>query len=174
MAENDFRIGIPGGTATTFATTPVASLNITKRVGKGPPPRGPLNIIQPGQTSINGVDILNGQAYAPKFLWTVTCLITSTQSRQLTRLFNWQQSQFRAKNDGRLRLIDETRYIDDYERQVNGRTLLAQFDEADNAAQKYGYGVFYVNVLLDAEFLEPSGRLLGDDTDQATFSLREV
>jgi hypothetical protein len=174
MAENDFRIGIPGGTATTLATTPITALNITKTPQKGPPPRSPISFIQPGEPSINGVDILTGPSVLPKFLWTINCLLTSTQSRQLTRLFNWQQSTYGAQNDGRLRLIDETRFIDDYERQVHSRTLLAQFDEADNAAQKYGYGVFYVMLILDSDFLQASGRLLGDDTDQLTFSIREV
>ena len=175
MAENDFRIGIPGAGASDFATTPVAALNITKTPQKGPPPRGPINIIQAGDTpSLNGIDILTGPSVAPKFLWTPTALLTSTQARQLTRLFGWQQSQFRNQADGKLRLIDETRFIDDYERQVHGRTLLAQFDEADNAAQKYGYGVFNVVILLDPEFLQPSGALLGDDTDTITFTLREV
>lgn len=174
MAENDFRIGIPGGTATTLATTPIAALNITKTLQKGPPSRGPINIIQPDQPSINGVDILSGSSAAPKLLWTVNCLLTSTQARQLTRLFNWQQSTYRAHNDGRLRLIDETRYIDDYERQAHNRVLLAQLDEADNAAQKYGFGVFYVMLLLDTEFMQAAGALLGEDTDDLTFSVREV
>ncbi|MEM9945395.1 MAG: hypothetical protein AAF810_04955 [Cyanobacteria bacterium P01_D01_bin.36] len=179
MAENELRIGIVGAGASDFASTPVASLTVTKTQRPGPPARSYIRYARPvDEPSINGVDTFTGPSVGPKFLWTVSCLLTVTEARQLTRLFGYQNNRVSGidepKNTPNLRLIDETRYINDYERQQHGRTLLAELNEADNAAQKYGYGVFNVALLLDDDFLEAFGTLSGSKTDNATFQIREI
>ncbi|MEM9116952.1 MAG: hypothetical protein AAGD09_03610 [Cyanobacteria bacterium P01_F01_bin.56] len=178
MAEHDLRIGIKGTGASDFAASPVGALTITRSIRRGPPGRAYIGSAQISSTSINGVSIFNGPSHADKFLWTITCLLTVTQARQLTRLKDYADHRIKGigqtKAGPNLRFIDETRYINDYERQQHGRSLLTQFDEADNAAQKYGYGVFDVHLILSDDFLEPFNKALGEDTDQLTFSVREV
>lgn len=173
MAQGELTIGIPGAGASDFASSPITSLTITQTPQKGPPTRGKPPAVSVRSESINGTSAIGGRASAAKFIWTINCILSFDDARKLTTLADWQSDQYQNSNDGVLRLIDETKYINNFERQVWGRSLLAQIDESWNSAYKYGYGVFGVLLQLPEDFEAYFGNITTGESS-LTFTIVEV
>ena len=152
MALGEITIGIPDGTASGFATTPVSSLTIKSRMTNRTKPRGKRPSVRLLNTSMNGTSQIGGESYAARFLWTINCVLSDEDAFHLNKLANWQADTYQNQSDGKLRLIDETKLIDEYERAVNGRALLTNLTDPDNGTFIRGYGIFNVLLQIPEDF----------------------
>lgn len=175
MAAGDLTIGIPGGGASNFATTPIPSLAIDRfPPDAGIPIRGELGYAALSGRSTNGIPQIIGVTHTPKYLWTITAMLTDAQSRQLGALAKWQDATYKSGSDGKLRLIDEITYLDS-EASPHSRTLLSSLQESWNSGYVYGFGVFDVLIQLPQDWKTAIG-VWGDGSEarSVTFSLVEL
>jgi hypothetical protein len=101
-------------------------------------------------------------------------MATDVEARQLGALARWQDGQFKAKQDGTLRLIDETEYLDD-EPTPHSRTLLSALVTPWNSGYRYGYGVFPVKLQLPENWRTQMGRYSsGSQARLVTFICEEL
>jgi len=175
MSIGELNLGIPGGSASNFATTPYPSITINRWTSDGrAPSRQRLNYAALAGRSIAGTSQIVGPIHLTRFQWSVFTVLTLAEMRLLVNLADWQDDQYKDQNDGKLRLIDEIQYLSNIERSQNGRTLLAELDETYDSSVKYGFGVFNVKLQLSEDFNAELG-LLGDDVAHVcTFQIIEV
>ncbi|MBE7384362.1 MAG: hypothetical protein F6J95_023485 [Leptolyngbya sp. SIO1E4] len=176
MAEGDLTIGIPGGGASDFAATPVPALtlNLWTR-DAGAPMRSELGYAELLGRSNRGTPQISGPAYGITFSWPVAAMLTLDEALQLGALAKWQDSQYKAQNNGALRLVDEIEYLDP-EPSPHSRSLLAALNPSWNAGYEYGYGVFTVKLQLPQDWKQNIGRWTdsGELARLATFAITEV
>ena len=133
-----------------------------------------LNFVSLSGRSAAGTPQIGGPSYNPTFIWPITCLLTESEARQLGALALWQNREYQAGNDGALRLIDETEYLDS-EPSPHSRTLLTTLTESWNASYEYGYGVFKVKLALPQDWRSQVGVWSdGSGARLLTFVIEEV
>lgn len=176
MATGDLRLGIPSTSHFSSFTTsglPAVTLN---RAAAGAPMavRSELGYAELSGRSNRGTAQISGPAYKPTYTWAVAALVTLDEALQLGSLAKWQDSQFKAKLDGVLRLIDETELLDP-EPNPHSRVLLSVLTPTWASGYRYGYGVFPVKLQLPQEWKQQVGRWsTGDEARLVTFSLIEI
>ena len=169
MTQGRLTLGIADTGASDFVSTPIPSLEIFRWTSAGAPQRGRQGWKSLDGRSINATSKINGPSYAPFFLWTITTVLTLSEMRQLSNLASWQNDRYNGQ-DGKLRLIDEIQYIDNFDRQANGRALLSELSESWNTDYKYGHGVFNVKLQIPETFNTELGRLESDSSIVHTVS----
>ena len=170
MTQGRLTLGIADSGASDFVSSPIPSLEIFRWTSAGAPQRGRQAWASIAQTSVNGTTQIIGPSYSPRFLWPITTVMTLAEMRQLSNLASYQDDQYKQGNDGKLRLIDETAYIDNFDRQANGRSLLSELSESWNTDYKYGHGVFNVKLQIPETFNTELGRLESDSSIVHTVS----
>lgn len=142
MAAGQITIGIAGASPTTFATSPIPALALTKVPGGDAlSNRIEIGLLTPIERSTRGNLVIGGRVAAVKYAWTFSAILTEAEAMHLGALVQWQKDN---PTTG-LRLIDEVQYLDPVDSQP--RTLLTTLNPSWNAGYEYGYGVF--TVLLD-------------------------
>jgi len=147
------QIGIAGGTSTTFATSPIPSVALTRVPGDAIlSTRNVINTATVAGRSNYGTLAVSGGDYKFKYAWEITAVITEAQNLVLNALIQWQKD-----NPGTgLRLIDEVEYLEPAPTQ--SRTMLTTLHPSWNAGYVYGYGVFNVLLTLGDGWRERFGR----------------
>jgi hypothetical protein len=153
MAEGQIRIGIAGGTATTFSTSPVPAITLSRvQSGQLLSDRSEISPLTIVGRSNYGTLAVGGPAYSTKYQWALNAVITDADSLVLGGLLEWQ----RANPDEGLRLIDEVQPLDPVDSQP--RTLLSTIAPSWNAGYEYGFGVFSVLLLVEPNWRQRFGR----------------
>jgi hypothetical protein len=175
LAVGTLTLGIPGSSATTFATEPIPSLALFRASADGPlAVRSELGYAVVAGRSVWGTAQILGPTHKPKYVWSVAAMMTEGEARQLGSLAKWQSANYRAKIEGALRLIDETELLDD-EPNPHSRTLLSSLVTPWNSGYRYGYGVFSVAVQLPEDWRSQVGRWAsGSSARLCTFNLVEL
>ena len=158
MADGDIIIGIPGSGASDFATTPIPSLTLnTWPANAGLPTRSTLGYAELSERSNRGTPVVTGPAYDVTYSWAIAAMLTLDEALQLGALALWQDRQYKAQNDGALRLIDQIEFLD-AEPSPHSRTLLQALNPSWNAGYQYGYGVFSIKLQLPPDWRQNIGR----------------
>jgi hypothetical protein len=151
MAQGQITIGIAGNSTSNFATSPVPSLVLSKTAGILST-RNQINPLTIAGRSAYGTLAVDGSAYAPKYGWELSAVVTEDQLLTLEALLQWQKDN---PTNG-LRLIDEVDYLAPVATQ--SRTLLTTLNPTWNGSYVYGYGVFRVILTVGDEWRERFGR----------------
>jgi len=175
MALGQLTLGIPGNTATNFATTPLPAVALFRSSPEAPlASRSALGFAEVSGRSNRGTPLVAGPAYAPAYAWAVATMLSLTEALQLEALAGWQDRAYKAKTDGALRLIDETEVLGP-EPDPHSRTLLEPLTPLWADTYRYGYGVFAVKLQLPEDWKQQQGVWAsGDEVRFCTFSLIEV
>jgi hypothetical protein len=184
MALGQLTLGIPGATATTFATTPIPAVVLFRSPAGSPlASRSPLGYAEVAGRSNRGTAQVSGAQTIVTYVWAVATMMTKAEAQRLTKLANWQDWGYKgitntgapaAKQDRPMRLIDETEELDG-EPSPHSRTLLTPLTDPDNAAWVYGYGVFSVKIQLPEDWRQQIGVWAsGAEARLCTFSLVEL
>ena len=175
MAAGQLTLGIPGNSTTNFATTPLPSLVLYRSPADSPlATRSPLGYAEVTARSNRGTPQVSGPAYAPTYAWAVAALLTLTEALQLEALSTWQDRAYKAKTDGKLRLIDEVEMLGP-EPDPHSHTLLSTITPAWASTYRYGYGVFAIKLQLPEDWKQQVGTWTGGvEARLCTFSLVEL
>lgn len=174
MAVGELTLGLPGATATTFATTPIPALTLRRGSGDSVSTRSEVGFSALAGRSNWGTPQVSGPAYSTKYQWAVATMLTESQARQLGALAKWQDAAYKARTDGALRLIDEVELLDD-EPNPHSRTLLSALTTTWNSGYRYGYGVFPVLLQLPPDWRQQVGRwATGEGARLCTFAVSEL
>lgn len=137
-------IGLPGASATTFASSPIPSLEILKfPSGEILANRFSIGTVTAPRRSNYGTPALNAPAYTTKYGWQINCILTEAEWLRLSALIEYSTAEYKAGNDGKLRLVDETQFLPP-EDSPHTKNLLSDITWPDNAGYVYGYGAFDV------------------------------
>ncbi|MEM6435703.1 MAG: hypothetical protein AAF773_17905 [Cyanobacteria bacterium P01_D01_bin.115] len=157
MAEGELTIGIPGSGSTDFATTPIPALTLNAwPAGGGVPTRNEIGYAELSARSNRGTPAISGPSYDVTYSWPIAAMVTLDEALQLGALAKWQDQQYKAQNDGALRLIDELEPVDP-QPSPHSRTLLSTLNPSWNAGFEYGYGVFAVKLQLPTDWRQIVG-----------------
>jgi hypothetical protein len=169
MAAGEIRIGIPGNSTTNFNAASLAVLTLY-RGGEGVSfsQRAAIGYDTTGTPTNWGTTPIIGPAYAPKFLWTLTPWLTTSEAQHLEALAIYQKSTQNA-----LRLIDEVDQVV-IDPAYNNRTLLSQTTPSWGAAYRVGYGVFSVQLQLEDAWSEYIGQWAEDDAGAKAATITAV
>lgn len=175
MAVGQLTLGIPGATATTFATSPLPAVTLFRSPAGAPlASRSPLGYAELTGRSNRRTPQISGPAYAPTYAWAVATMLTLDEALQLEALATWQDRSYKAKADGALRLIDELEPLGP-EPDPHSRTLLSPITPTWASSYRYGYGVFAAKLQLTEDWKQQVGVWAsGAEARLCTFSLVEL
>ena len=169
------RIGIPGPTFSSFTTTVLPSVTLDRSAAGSPlAVRSELGYAEVTGRSLWGTAVISGPAYSPTYSWAVAAMVTLDQALQIGALAKWQDAAYKNQQDGALRLIDETEFLDP-EPNPHSRVLLQILTPAWASGYRFGYGIFPVKLQIPEDWKAQVGRWsTGEDARLITFSLIEV
>ena len=151
MAQGQITIGIAGNSPTNFTTAAIPSLVLAKTAGILSD-RTQINPLAIAGRSSYGTLAVDGSAFAPRYGWELSAVVTEDEALILESLLQWQK----VNPTSGLRLIDEVEYLAPAPTQ--SRTLLATLNPSWNASYVYGYGVFQVILTMGDDWKERFGR----------------
>jgi len=175
MALGDLRLGIPGPTFSSFTTTALPAVTLNRSPAGSPLAlRSELGYAELSGRSNRGTAQIAGPAYPITYAWAVASLVTLDEAMQLGALAKWQDARYKARQDGALRLIDETELLDP-EPNPHSRTLLSILTPSWAPTYRTGYGIFAAKLQLPADWKTQVGRwATGEEARLVTFSLLEI
>lgn len=137
--------------------------------------RSMLNLISVGGYSQYGTPEIQGALTDPRYTWQISAHLTENEALQLDALAKWQDSQYKAKLDGKLQLTDQMEYLPP-EASPHSRTLLSALNPSWNAGYEYGYGVFDVAIAIPEQHRTHAGVIVGttDQVKLVQFGMVEV
>ena len=169
MAAGEIRIGIAGNNTTNFNTASLAVLTLYRgEEGISFSQRAAIGYDTTGTPTNWGTTPIIGPAYAPKFLWTLTPWLTTSEAQHLEALAIYQKSTQNA-----LRLIDEVDQVV-IDPAYNNRTLLSQATPSWGPGYRVGYGVFSVQLQLEDAWSEYIGQWAEDDAGARAATITAV
>jgi hypothetical protein len=178
VAVGQITIGIPGNSSTNFANSPVTQLVLKLSApGTELAPRPRIGRAISNGYSNRGTAIIGGPAYNPKYQWAITSMVTQDQYLHLAALAFYQQDKISKKetqSQWRLRLIDETEYVEP-EHNPHSRVLLQSITPSWAPSYRYGYGVFDVKLEIPEDFVAKAGKWAsGSECRLVTFGAVEL
>lgn len=184
MAEGELRLGIPGGTFSSFTTTTLPTVTLNRSPAGTPLAlRSELGYAELSSRSNRGSAQITGPAYPITYVWAVAAMVTKTEARRIGKLAKWQDWGYKGitnagvpatRVERPLRLIDETEELDG-EPSPHSRTLLSILPDPDAEGWVYGFGIFNVKLQLPQDWRQQVGRWsTGEDARLVTFSLLEI
>jgi len=109
--------------------------------------------------TVGGSAIISGATYPYRYTWAIACQVSEDDALQLEALVVWQDKQYAAGLDGRLRLIDEVEFLPP-EAAPHSKTLIAP--ETNSYGFLRGFGSFDVKISLPDSHKTHVGRSAED------------
>lgn len=155
------------------SSPPIPEITLDAIANEGGYARTETNRISLGDFSQYGTANIQGSFTPPRFTWSIAAYLTEEEAIQLDALATWQDSEYKAKNEGYLELVDRVELLP-AEPSPHPRNLVAALTPPWNAAYEYGYGIFKVVLTLPENHLQHVGRFTTDNSEAKLFQFGAV